>query len=69
MPMSQGLTVMTDYTGAGTDKLKVLRLRDMIPNPDVAPAQQGIRGFLDEMSPMCAAQLRLELENLNVLVT
>lgn len=67
MPMSQGLTGMITYTG--TDPAKVQQLIDAIPNPDVAPAQQGIRGFLDEMSPMCAAQLRLELTILKAAIT
>lgn len=32
----------------------------LIPDPDTAPAQGG-GGFLDEMSPGVAAQLRVEL--------
>lgn len=35
-------------------------LTALIANPDVAPAQAG-GGFLDEMSPAAAAQLRVEL--------
>ncbi len=67
MPMTQGLTSMITYTG--TDPQKVGLLLAAIPNPDIAPAQQGIRGFLDEMSPMCAAQLRVELTALIAVVT
>lgn len=67
MPMSQGLTGLVTYTG--TDPAKVQQLIDLIPNPDVAPAAQGARGYLDEMSPMCAAQLRLELTILKAATT
>jgi len=69
MGMGTGLTVMGDYATPSGDPAKVTALLNLIPNPDVAPAQQGIKGFFDEMSPMCAAQLRKEIAALQAIVT
>jgi hypothetical protein len=55
---------MGDYATPAAINAKLAALLLAIPNPDVAPAQQGIRGYLDEMSPMCAAQLRVEVADL-----
>lgn len=47
-----------------SDSAAVDVLLELIPNPDSTSssgATQGGIGFLDEMSPACAAQLRVEL--------
>lgn len=61
-----GIEVIGAYSGAANDAAAVQILIDMIPNPDaahgtgaVATGQKG--GYLDEMSPAAAAQLRVEL--------
>lgn len=58
-----GVQVIGDYTTAGTDAVKVGRLLALIPDPEVSPAKAG-GGFLDEMSPAAAVQLRVELTKL-----
>lgn len=63
MGSGTGLTVLGDYQHDGTDIDVLLAL---IPDPDVSPAQaggvaDGSGGFLDQMSPAAAAQLRVEL--------
>ena len=55
---TEGLEVIGTYAHDGTD---VATLKALIPDPDTAPSQGG-GGFLDEMSPACAAQLRVELD-------
>lgn len=59
-----GITPIADLTtGAPTSKQKVARVRALIPDvmtPDSSGAQAG-GGFLDEMSPAAAVQLRVEL--------
>lgn len=60
-----GLQPLNTYTALTSDQAIDLLLAS-IPNPDVAPAQAGgvavgKGGFLDEMSPGAAAQLRVEL--------
>lgn len=55
-----GITALVNYAGLANDVARVNALLALIPNPDVSPAQAG-GGFLDEISPMAAAQLRVEL--------
>ena len=62
-----GIQLIGDYAAAGTDAVKVSRLLALIPNPSTAPAQSG-GGFLDEMSPAAASQLRVELTELQAQV-
>ena len=70
MPNStQGIAIIGDYVTPATDALKVAALLALIPDPDstsssgaVAVPPQGIaNSYLDEMSPACAIQLRVEL--------
>lgn len=77
MSATAGIQVIGDYTtGSPTNKVTIARLTALIPNPDVSPAQGGLagsgvtggRGYLDEMSPACAAQLRVELAALEAAV-
>lgn len=60
-----GLKVVGDYANAATDSAAVDMLIALIPNPDstsTSGAQtSGAGSMLDEMSPMAAAQLRVEL--------
>lgn len=64
---SDGITSMIDYTTAATVDDAIDLLLAAIPDPDstsTSGAGQGTTylGFLDEMSPMAAIQLRIELE-------
>lgn len=61
MPITQGLVAQGDYATPAAINAKVAALLAIVPDPDTAPAQQGIRSWLDEMAPMTAAQLRVEL--------
>lgn len=58
---TSGLEVIGDYLHDGTDVDVLLAL---IPDPDATGSSGAVAGggFLDEMSPACAAQLRVELE-------
>ena len=71
MAATTGITAVGDYTtGAPTNKAKVQRLIDIIPNPDTTStsgAQAG-GGMLDEMSPIAAASLRVELTALKAAI-
>ncbi len=62
--MSDGILSQIDYTTAPTVGGKIDLLLAAIPNPDTTStsgAIQGIAGFLDEMSPITAAELRVEI--------
>lgn len=62
--MTDGIDPQLDFTGATTAEDVIDILLAAIPDPDTTStsgAQQGIIGFLDEMSPIAAAQLRVEL--------
>lgn len=62
--MSDGILSQIDFSTAATIGGKVDLLLAAIPNPDTTStsgAIQGIAGFLDEMSPITAAELRVEL--------
>lgn len=60
-----GLKAMADLTtGSPTNKQKVAKVRALIPDPDnrsSSGAQAGGWGFLDQISPAAAAQIRVEL--------
>lgn len=68
--IKDGLTSMLDFASAGTVSDAIDLLLGAIPNPDTTSssgAKQGTDaadylGYLDEMSPITAAQLRVELE-------
>ena len=58
-----GIVVLGDYAGAATDSAAVDVLLGLLADPDdtsSSGAQAG-GGLLDEMSPACLAQLRVEL--------
>ncbi len=59
----QGVQVLGNYAAAGTPKQKVERLLALIPNVDSTSSSGAVAGggFLDEMSPVAANQLRVEL--------
>lgn len=60
-----GLKAMADLTtGSPTHKVMIQRVRALIPDPDstsTSGAQAGGWGFLDQISPAAAAQIRVEL--------
>lgn len=60
-----GLRAMADLTtGSPTHKQMIARVRALIPDPDsraTSGAQAGGYGFLDQISPAAAAQIRVEL--------
>ena len=72
MGASTGIASMINYAGAANDPARVQLLLDAIPNQDTTSsdgAVQGIIGFLDEMSPTAATQLRVELAALKAACT
>ena len=58
----QGVQTIGDYT-QGSPRAKVNALLALIPNPDSTSSSGAVAGggFLDEMSPAAAVQLRVEL--------
>jgi len=72
-----GVQPIGDYTTPATDLLRVQALVNLIPDPDslsssgaVAVPQTAVgNSYLDEMSPACAIQLRVELAALAAHVT
>lgn len=58
-----GIVALGDYAGAASDSAAVDVLLALIPDPDTASSSgaQAGGGLLDEMSPACCAQLRVEL--------
>lgn len=67
-PSRDGVTALADLSsGSPTNKQKVARVSALIPDPDnnVATA----KGFLDEMSPGAAVQLKVELAALEASIT
>lgn len=78
MPATQGMARIGDYTTPVGDANKVAALLALIPNPDssigsngaiAVPAAPRTNSYLDEMSPACAAQLRVEIAALQGAVT
>lgn len=67
MGATSGIAAMGNYAGAANDAAAVNILLAMIPDPDSTSTSgaQGGNGnagsMLDEMSPVVAAQLRVEL--------
>lgn len=63
MGATTGIVALGNYAGAATDSAAVDILLALIPNPDSTSSSGAIAGggLLDEMSPPCAAQLRVEL--------
>lgn len=63
MGITAGITVVGSYTAGATAGLEIDKLLDLIPNPDVreSPNPRAANSILDQMSPMAAAQLRVEL--------
>lgn len=66
----QGVQVIGDYS-TGTDRAKVNALLALIPNVDSTSSSGAVAGggFLDEMSPAAAVQLRVELTALAAAVS
>jgi hypothetical protein len=67
MSSTTGLTAQGVYNGA--DAAAILdQLKALIPNPDASIAsgtgaiQGGVGGYLDQMSPGAASQLRVEID-------
>lgn len=63
--MKDGIVPQLDFSEATTAEDVIDVIIAAIPDPDTTStsgAQQGIIGFLDEMSPLTAAQLIVELE-------
>lgn len=75
MGITTGIQPMADLTtGSPTNKQKVDRVLALIADPGTSPANKGTnQGFpgslLDEMSPIAAAQLRVELAALSSSIT
>lgn len=77
MGATTGIQKIGDYATPSGDPAKVQALLDLVPNPDVpagtgavAGGSQGINNsYLDQMSPGCAAQLRVELAALKAAVS
>ena len=72
MAIGTGIQPMATLTG--TNKQKVAAVAALIADPSVSPANKGTnQGFpgslLDEMSPIAAAQLRVELAALEASIT
>lgn len=63
MGATTGITALGNYAGAATDSAAVDILLNLLPNPDTTSSSGAIAGggLLDEMSPACLAQLRVEL--------
>jgi len=59
----QGVQVLGNYAGAANAQAKVDVLLALIPNPDSTSSSGAVAGggFLDEMSPPAAVQIRVEL--------
>lgn len=75
MSSSTGVQVMGNYAGAANDQARVQVLIDMLPDPDTASSSGASAaagagaGFFDEMSPVAAMQLRVELTALKAAVS
>src|ERR1044072_5054037 len=61
---SDGIDSQLDFSAESNIRDKIQLLLDAIPDPDTTStsgSQQGIIGYLDEMGPMAAIGLRVEL--------
>lgn len=63
MASSAGIQPIIDYGALADDDARVQALLDLIPNPDSTSSSGATAGggFLDEISPAAAVQLRVEL--------
>lgn len=66
MSSTAGIQPAGVYAGSANDQAAVDVLLNLIPNPDAGIGSDGAKAgnnssYLDEMSPACAAQLRVEL--------
>lgn len=72
MADTRGIQVLGDYTtGSPTNKQRVARLRALLGDPSTPPGMVNPpngAGFLDEMSPVAHAQLRVELAALEAAI-
>jgi hypothetical protein len=77
MGATTGIAPLNDYSTVGSDPARVALLLALIPDPDTLSSSgsqagagtTGGRGFLDEMSPAAATQLRVELAALQASVS
>lgn len=77
MAATTGVQKIGDYTSPASDPLRVAALLALIPDPDATGSSGSVAGgtngltntYLDEMSPACAVQLRVELAALFAAVT
>lgn len=69
MSATQGVAAVGTYN-AGTNKANVQKLIDLIPNVDTTSSSgaQAGGGYLDEMSPGAAVQLRVDLAALKTAI-
>lgn len=67
MPMTDGIDSQVDWSETDGVLAKLALLRDALPDPDTSStsgSQQGIISYLDEMAPIAAAILRVEIDAL-----
>lgn len=65
--MTDGIEPLVDYSAAQSIAERFAAFKAAIPDPDTTStsgSQSGIAGFLDEMAPFAAAQLRVEIDAL-----
>lgn len=65
-----GIVALGVYAGSANDGAAIDKLIALIPDPDTTSSSgaQAGGGFLDQMSPACAAQLRVELAALKAAI-
>lgn len=70
MSMLNGIQPAVSYAGVATAGAGIDRLIALIPDPDQreSPSPRNPTSILDQMSPMAAAQLRVELTALKAVV-
>jgi hypothetical protein len=57
-----GIKALGNYAGAANDAAAVDVLLNLLPDPDANPPREKAGGgMLDQMSPACLSQLRVEL--------
>lgn len=57
-----GIKALGNYAAAANDAAAVTILLNLLPDPDATPPRETAGGgVLDQMSPACNAQLRVEL--------
>jgi hypothetical protein len=71
MAASSGIAPLASYAGAANDAARVQLLIDLIPDVDTTSSSgsQAGGGYLDQMSPAAAVQLRVELAALKAAVS